>query len=176
MSVSHFPGRIINTTSMLGRKPSTWPGRSYYMSSKYAMKGFTLGLRADVHEYGVQVCIIEPGDHNGATNITTKVMLAGMKSRAWNNMSDSVRAEYGKEFFDYYFKLIENEPPGNMSIVDILECAERAVLDKRPQLRYKAETLREIYHGFLWTMLPQEVLDYKFPLFVSQIKPAIFSK
>jgi NAD(P)-dependent dehydrogenase (short-subunit alcohol dehydrogenase family) len=52
-------GRIVNTTSMLGRVTSAFSGP--YCMSKYAMEAFSDALRQELLPLGVHVSIIEPG-------------------------------------------------------------------------------------------------------------------
>ena len=52
-------GRIINTTSVLGRV--TMPYFSAYNISKYGFEAFSDALRLELRPWGVSVHIIEPG-------------------------------------------------------------------------------------------------------------------
>ena len=52
-------GRIVNTTSMLGRVTSAFSGP--YCMSKYAMEAFSDALRQELAPLGVRVSAIEPG-------------------------------------------------------------------------------------------------------------------
>jgi short-subunit dehydrogenase len=50
---------IINISSMAGRL--TFPFYSLYASSKWAVEGFSEGLRYELRKYGVKVKLVEPG-------------------------------------------------------------------------------------------------------------------
>lgn len=52
-------GHIINISSVAGR--IGFPGTPAYISSKFALEGFSESLRYELWEFGVRVVIIEPG-------------------------------------------------------------------------------------------------------------------
>jgi NAD(P)-dependent dehydrogenase (short-subunit alcohol dehydrogenase family) len=52
-------GKIINTASLAGLVPV--PGAAPYTAAKHALVGFSLALRAEAAEYGVQVSVACPG-------------------------------------------------------------------------------------------------------------------
>ncbi|PEJ39704.1 oxidoreductase [Bacillus pseudomycoides] len=58
-------GKIINVSSISGQVG--FPGLSPYVSSKYALEGWSESLRLEVKPYGIDVSLIEPGSYN--TNI-----------------------------------------------------------------------------------------------------------
>jgi NAD(P)-dependent dehydrogenase (short-subunit alcohol dehydrogenase family) len=52
-------GRIVNLSSMGGKL--TFPGGGVYHATKHAVEALSDALRFEVHEFGVEVVIIEPG-------------------------------------------------------------------------------------------------------------------
>ncbi|WP_018766026.1 oxidoreductase [Bacillus sp. 105MF] len=58
-------GKIINVSSISGQVG--FPGLSPYVSSKYALEGWSESLLLEVKPYGIDVSLIEPGSYN--TNI-----------------------------------------------------------------------------------------------------------
>jgi short-subunit dehydrogenase len=52
-------GRIVNISSIAGRWVS--PGSGWYGASKHALEALSDALRLEVHRFGVQVVLIEPG-------------------------------------------------------------------------------------------------------------------
>ncbi|MEJ9256226.1 oxidoreductase [Bacillus wiedmannii] len=58
-------GKIINISSISGQVGL--PGLSPYVSSKYALEGWSESLRLEVKPFGIDVALIEPGSYN--TNI-----------------------------------------------------------------------------------------------------------
>ncbi|MFV2051085.1 oxidoreductase [Metabacillus sp. YM-086] len=60
-------GKIINVSSISGRVG--FPGLSPYVSSKYALEGWSESLRLEVKSFGIDVILVEPGSFQ--TNIWT---------------------------------------------------------------------------------------------------------
>ncbi|WP_066048300.1 oxidoreductase [Robertmurraya korlensis] len=52
-------GKIINVSSISGRVG--FPGLSPYVASKHALEGWSESLRLEVHPFGVDVVLVEPG-------------------------------------------------------------------------------------------------------------------
>jgi short-subunit dehydrogenase/mannose-6-phosphate isomerase-like protein (cupin superfamily) len=52
-------GRIVNVTSPAAYFP--WPGATAYTAARWAMRGFTAALRADLRGTGVRVTLVVPG-------------------------------------------------------------------------------------------------------------------
>lgn len=44
--------------------------------------------------------IIEPGNYIAGTNIFTKETVGNLADNMWNKMSDVVKKDYGREYFD----------------------------------------------------------------------------
>ncbi|MRH43416.1 SDR family oxidoreductase [Aquibacillus halophilus] len=63
-------GTIINVSSVSGR--TAFPGLSAYVSSKYALEGYTESLRLELKPFGIQVALVEPGSFQ--TNIWSSGM------------------------------------------------------------------------------------------------------
>lgn len=53
-------GRIIVIGSLAGR--TGMPYQAFYSASKFALEGFVESLRYEVAPFGIQACIVEPGD------------------------------------------------------------------------------------------------------------------
>jgi short-subunit dehydrogenase len=52
-------GHIVNVSSVGSR--FTWPGATAYLAARWAMRGFTEALRADLDGSGIGVSLVEPG-------------------------------------------------------------------------------------------------------------------
>ena len=58
-------GRIINFSSINGLLGI--PFQSAYTASKHAIEGYTECLAYEVKPFGIEVCLVEPGDHKGGS-------------------------------------------------------------------------------------------------------------
>lgn len=63
-------GRIIMFSSINGLMGI--PFQSAYVASKHAIEGYAECLHQEVLKYGVQVCLVEPGDHRGGAAVYRK--------------------------------------------------------------------------------------------------------
>lgn len=61
-------GRIVLFSSINGLLGI--PFQSAYTASKHAMEGYAECLAMEVRPFGVQVCLVEPGDHRGGSERT----------------------------------------------------------------------------------------------------------
>lgn len=50
---------IVNVSSILGHRGIPW--RSYYCASKFALRGFSESIRAELSRHGIDVLVISPG-------------------------------------------------------------------------------------------------------------------
>lgn len=78
-------GDIINISSTAGRRSSA--AFAAYSSSKFGLTGFTEGLRQEVGQQGIRVCILEPG-------ATETEIASSISDPKW---SASVQAHVSKE-------------------------------------------------------------------------------
>ena len=62
---SQRSGRIINFSSILGLLGI--PFQCAYTASKHAIEGYTECLAMEAAPFGIQVCLLEPGDHRGGS-------------------------------------------------------------------------------------------------------------
>lgn len=62
----HGGGRILNMSSVAA--PIAIPFQAYYSASKAAVRTYSLALASEVKPFGIEVCVIMPGDiHTGFT-------------------------------------------------------------------------------------------------------------
>ncbi|PFB32146.1 short-chain dehydrogenase [Bacillus cereus] len=117
-------GKIITISSISGQVG--FPGLSPYVSSKYALEGWSESLRLEVKPFGIDVALLEPGSYN------TNIWEVGNKLA--ENQSDTT-SPY-KEYMDKIQKHINkgNDTLGNpMDVANkIVEIAEA----RRTTLRY----------------------------------------
>ncbi|PGY11647.1 short-chain dehydrogenase [Bacillus cereus] len=117
-------GKIINISSISGQVG--FPGLSPYVSSKYALEGWSESLRLEVKPFGIDVALLEPGSYN--TNIWE------VGKQLAENQSDTT-SPY-KEYMDKIQKHINN---GNDTLGNPIDVADKIVEiaeAKRTNLRY----------------------------------------
>ncbi|MDH7483564.1 MAG: SDR family oxidoreductase [Spirochaetales bacterium] len=69
-------GRIILIGSLAGR--TGMPFQAFYSASKFALEGLVESLRHEVRPYGIEVCLLEPGDFKtGFTGARRKLAREG---------------------------------------------------------------------------------------------------
>ena len=68
-------GRIIVIGSLAGR--IGMPFQAFYSSSKFALEGFIESLRYELRPFGVQACIVEPGDFRTGFTAARKKSVLG---------------------------------------------------------------------------------------------------
>ncbi|KZD33440.1 short-chain dehydrogenase [Bacillus cereus] len=117
-------GKIINISSISGQVG--FPGLSPYVSSKYALEGWSESLRLEVKPFGIDVALLEPGSYN--TNIWE------VGKQLAENQSDTT-SPY-KEYMDKIQKHINN---GNDTLGNPMDVANKIVEiaeARRTTLRY----------------------------------------
>ena len=122
-------GRIINISSIGGVMGLPYQG--FYSASKFAIEGFSEALSAEVKRFGIDVCLVEPGD-----------FATGFTASRRNSDATLKDADYGP-VFTHSLQLIEKEENGGLRpekmaqrLVKIAEC-------RHPRLRYVVANLEQ---------------------------------
>ncbi len=79
-------GRIVNIGSVAGFLPSPYMG--IYAASKYALEGYSESLDHEVRQFGVRVCVVEPGFIR--TDLARNSRAAGRQSPEYAGERDRV--------------------------------------------------------------------------------------
>lgn len=115
-------GRIVNIGSVAGFLPMPYQG--VYAASKHALEGYSESLDHEVRQFGIRVCVIEPGFTQ--TNIAQNAQLSRQTLTAYDNerrhVADAVRQSTTK-----------SEDPNKVAAVVL-----GALTSRSPQLRYLA--------------------------------------
>ena len=118
-------GKIINISSISGQVG--FPGLSPYVSSKYALEGWSESLRLEVKPFGIDVALVEPGSYN--TNIWE------VGKQLATNQSDTT-SPY-KEYMDKIQKHINSGSDTFGNPIDVANKIVEIAESKRTNLRYQ---------------------------------------
>ena len=69
-----------------------------YAVSKYGVEAFSDALRREMYPWGIKVSIIEPGGFK--TQITDSNVVEKQIRQGWDDLSESVKKDYGKEYLE----------------------------------------------------------------------------
>ncbi|KAM4702043.1 uncharacterized protein O3C94_002981 [Discoglossus pictus] len=127
-------GRVVNVASIAGRIAICGGG---YCISKYGVEAFSDSLRREMKQFGVKVCIIEPGFFK--TNITDAKLLKESTCKIWARLPEGIRKSYGQEYFDKVISGTEkNLSTCNTKLSLVTGCMEHALTAVYPHTRYSA--------------------------------------
>lgn len=156
-------GRIVNTTSILGRVSVPFAGP--YCMTKFALEAFSDSLRVELHSSNIKVVIIEPGAHQ--TPFLDQI--ADNVHSAWEKLPDSRKQEYGENYLNKVLFLGTKFIPffGSTDLNPVVDAYCRAVLSKWPRSRYTIGLDANLIH--FTTFLPSVFADtlYLFAIWLS---------
>ena len=90
-------GRIVNVSSIAGRFVT--PGAGWYGASKHALEGISDALRLEMHRFGVQVVLVEPGlIRTGFESVADASMQTHCADPIWGSMMRKVSAGWSEGF------------------------------------------------------------------------------
>ena len=133
-------GRIINLSSIGGVMGLPWQG--FYSASKFAIEGFTEALAAEVRGFGIQVCMVEPGD-----------FATGFTASRKNSPETAENADYGPSY-TRGMKIIEKEENGGLKPIILAKRIARIVECRKPRLRYVVANLEQWFSVVLKRICP----------------------
>ncbi|PES23878.1 short-chain dehydrogenase [Bacillus anthracis] len=136
-------GKIINISSISGQVG--FPGLSPYVSSKYALEGWSESLRLEVKPFGIDVALMEPGSYN--TNIWE------VGKQLATNQSDTT-SPY-KEYMDKIQKHINSGSDTFGNPIDVAKKIVDIAEAKRTTLRYP------IGKGVKFMILAKKILPWR---------------
>ncbi|MEC2071817.1 SDR family oxidoreductase [Alkalihalophilus marmarensis] len=116
--------KIINLGSISGRVG--FPGLAPYVTSKFAIGGFSESLRLELLPKNIYVCLIEAGSFQ--TNI-------------WNKGLESVRSKkngMGDPFFDSIYQQAKQTAAGAQDPAEVIQLIVKISEAKKPKFRYHA--------------------------------------
>jgi len=151
-------GRIVITASIISR--CAVPCMAPYVTSKFAIAGFTEGFRREMNGWGVQVISIQPGAHK--TNLIDKdIMRAGCR-KVWDRQSQQTKDEYGE---NYYEKMLQSGIEvaywtGCSSKQPVVNAYYRGLFSKHPKTVYTVGWDTWYVYLIPTFVLPSVVVDF----------------
>jgi short-subunit dehydrogenase len=147
-------GRIINIGSVSGKISS--PFFSALCASKFALEALNDALRMELHPWGIEVVLIEPGSI--ASTAPDKVEASLQKKLA--NMSPIARAMYGDIYKFSLQQLIKSNRMG-ISPEEVANVIQKALEVNKPKTRYFVSKEKVMLNFLLMLakILPDRVCD-----------------
>jgi len=136
-------GHIINITSIGGR--FGLPYRGIYCSSKFAVAGLSETLSMELRQFGIRVCILEPGDFKTNINNNRKV------AKALNHEL------YPR--FKQALEQVNHEVSSAQDPVLIAKQIEKIIFKRKPRLYYQVATPTQRLSVFLKRILPGRLFE-----------------
>ncbi|NXI37971.1 BDH protein, partial [Galbula dea] len=148
-----YKGRIVFMSSIIAYFSL---GNGIYSMTKAAIEKFCDALRLEMKKFGVQVCIIQPGNYARSTNIQPPVSA----EEIWNELSEEEKAVYNKEYVQEranFFNSILSE--GSTNGNEVVDAMVDALMSPAPKARYMVAKLKEKALVLVCALFPTAVMD-----------------
>ena len=139
-------GTIINISSLAGLM--ALPFQSAYCASKFAVEAFTESLRMEVRPFGINVCLVEPGDFK--TNLTENRIIAS------SFHSNSVYHDN----FNKAVGVMEQSELHGPSPDRLAALIESIINNPAPRLRYTAGLMSQRMAAMLKRITPGRFMEW----------------
>ncbi|XP_045607758.1 D-beta-hydroxybutyrate dehydrogenase, mitochondrial isoform X2 [Procambarus clarkii] len=152
-------GRVVNVASVAGRMSARF--MAPYCASKYAVEGFSDALRQEMNPFGVDVCIIEPGNFaNGTLLFATNEVVEKEVRSMWTSLSDQHREDYKELYCKKVEGFMKNfRRQGAKDISPVINAFTEALTQTHPQDRYCPMELKMYVVAFISNHFPAFVYD-----------------
>ena len=87
----------------------SFPFFAAYAVSKYGVQAFSDALRREMHPWGIKVSIMEPGGFQ--TEMAEACARERQIRKGWDDLSDELKKEYGKEYLEEGKRLFSRVKP-----------------------------------------------------------------
>jgi NAD(P)-dependent dehydrogenase (short-subunit alcohol dehydrogenase family) len=147
-------GRVINMGSIAGRIAS--PIRGPYSMSKFGLEAFSDSLRRELHPWGIDVSIVEPGA------IATPIWDKGLDraARIVKNMPENHKRLYGEDI-EVSLSSARRMSEGAIPAIHVAEAVYHALTASKPRTRYLVGKDAKIAARMAW-LLPDKAMDWIF--------------
>lgn len=137
-------GRIVNLSSIAG--VIAVPYQGFYSASKFAIEGYSEALAVEVHNFGISVCLVEPGDF--CTGFTSKRVIseATMKDPDYSAVFARVLAD------------VEKSENGGSAPKVLARAVVKIVESRRPRFRTVVGPLTQCILARLRPFLPDRLV------------------
>uniref|UniRef100_A0A8C3XJ59 D-beta-hydroxybutyrate dehydrogenase, mitochondrial n=1 Tax=Chelydra serpentina TaxID=8475 RepID=A0A8C3XJ59_CHESE len=151
-------GRVVNISSMMGRMGS--PARSSYCITKFGVEAFSDCLRHEMHPQGVKICVVEPGNFIGATNLYTPERIKAIAEKMWKELPETVRKDYGRKYLDEQITKMESYcNSGSPDTSPVINSITHALTSSSPYTRYHPMDYYWWLRVQIMTHLPAAISD-----------------
>ncbi|NWT94576.1 RDH16 dehydrogenase, partial [Urocynchramus pylzowi] len=153
-------GRVVNVASVMGRLSFFGGG---YCPSKFGVEAFSDSLRLEMRNFGVKVCVIEPGYFK--TMITNVENLEKNFHASWEKLPEEIKASYGENYLRQFVAMLKLLQKGyNSDLSLVTNCMEHALTSLHPRTRYSAGWDAKLLYLPL-SYLPSALTDALFTMF-----------
>ncbi|XP_009952131.1 PREDICTED: retinol dehydrogenase 16-like, partial [Leptosomus discolor] len=136
-----------------------------YCISKFGVEAFSDSLRLEMRNFGVKVCMIEPGYFK--TAITNHENLEKHFLSTWEKLPEETKASYGENYFkEFLVTLRKMQKRCNLNLALVTDCMEHALTSCSPRTRYSAgwdAKLLYIPLSYLPSALTDAVFSWSYP-------------
>ncbi|XP_071438239.1 D-beta-hydroxybutyrate dehydrogenase, mitochondrial-like isoform X1 [Pithys albifrons albifrons] len=161
-----YKGRIVFMSSIIAYFTL---GNGIYSMTKAAIEKFCDALRLEMKKFGVQVCIIQPGNYARSTKIQPPVSA----EEIWSELSEEEKAVYNKEYVQEranFFNSILSE--GSTNGNEVVDAMVDALTSPAPKARYMVAKLKEKALVLVCALFPTVVMDSVLSYALSKVKLA----
>jgi short-subunit dehydrogenase len=135
-------GLIINISSIMGIIGLPYQG--FYSAAKFALEGFTESLRIETHDFGIKVCLIEPGD----------VHIEPAHER-WKTPLSTESPYYST--FRHVMDVVEHDEAHGFNAEKIAILIQKILTKKSPKLRYRVGSFSQNLAASLKGVVPDRI-------------------
>lgn len=143
-------GLIINISSIAGKVGLPFQG--VYSSTKFAVEAVTEALSIELKPFGINVCLIEPGDYKTNVNINRK------------EVRPSPASPYAPRL-SHFFHLINKNIEKGRHPKKLANLVVRISKKKNPKLRYRSGNIVERITPFVHFITPTRIFSKALEIF-----------